>query len=936
MCTVGSMRNLKSGFILFSILLTVAVVAYYSSQTVDARREDQVRASISEMTEGQDFSSSRIRVVYKDDLEKFEAARTTESRKGLYKVVEVSEVTGKSEGNGAVANTSESVENVEDALYELLSDPEVAYAAPDYLGHIAAWTDNGTQSYPGDYDVTGPTFNQWYYDAGKVKEMWDDQGCPSGPTCGGDSSVVVGVLDTGVAYDAFDDQTGDGFTENNFTAVMDDVPNLWTNSGEIAGNGMDDDCNGVIDDVHGIDTFAFTELEITDVVGGDSLSERTCNSGTPVDFSGTSNTFRRKPGHPVDTYGHGTFVTGLIAGQVDNGGDTVSPAFNVSIMPLAASINTTNNTHTSQVYDSGDYSLFWMSDVQTAIEYAGVNGVDIINMSIGGFLYDQLFQDQIDYWYSEGVLFVAASGNDSTSGTMQGVSYPAAFDNVIAVGAVNADNTRSDYSNGGAELDLVAYVGEVNAAGTAAYQETLTCYGCTSAGPFNNTASDTSTGTSFAAPQVAAAAAIIKSNNMQMTSGEIYVGLIDSVTDINAAGYDNGTGFGVLDFEQVNQFSMSNADVENFTVYRYINGDRAWIWVGNPSITDDVYINVNINGEERGFHVISPQENLPLEYINTFSGPVKITGSSSIHVSQKMRTVAGKLNESLAVPASHYSTDFWYPVYRHINGDGAWVWIANPNYTGTATVNVTLDGVDMGEVEILPRQNTYLEFAGVFSGPVKLTSDIPIYTTMKSRTGGGLEEFSGISTPDLATEFYYPIYRHINGDGAWIWVGNPDTENDVNINVEIAGQDMGDSTVPAGQNIFLEFQGVFDGPVKITAENEIYSTIKSRTGGVINEFSGIKSSDFSTSYSFPIYRYINGDQAWIWIGNPSETLTANISISIAGSTVGTYQVLPGEVGYADYPGVFAGPVRITSDIPIYSTLKSRSSGSLNEFVGIHD
>lgn len=920
--------NWKLGLV-FATISILTLNMYLLSTGVNARSaESDNVAIVNEMVSSGNFSSQRVRVVYKDDLE-------MRGQDGFYKIISTVEIESNENDSDHLANTSQQRNNVGATLLELLNDPKVAYAAPDYLGHIAAWTDNGTQSYPGDYDVTGPTFNQWYYDAGKVKEMWDDQGCPAGPTCGGDSSVVVGVLDTGVAYEAFDDQTGDGFTENNFTAVMDDVPNLWTNSGEIAGNGMDDDCNGVIDDVHGIDTFAFTELEITDVVGGDSLSERTCNSGTPVDFSGTSNTFRRKPGHPVDTYGHGTFVTGLIAGQVDNGGDTVSPAFNVSIMPLAASINTTNNTHTSQVYDSGDYSLFWMSDVQTAIEYAGVNGVDIINMSIGGFSYDQLFQDQINYWYSEGVVFVAASGNDSTSGTMQGVSYPAAFDNVIAVGAVNANNTRSGYSNGGPELDLVAYVGQVNAPGTAAYQETLTCYGCTSAGPFDNTASYTSTGTSFAAPQVAAAAAIIKSNNQFITSGEITMALLSSAVDISVSGFDNGTGYGVLDYQAVNEFDLSNADVENFTVYRFISGDRAWIWVGNPSLTDTVFINVNIAGMEMGSHAIEPQVNIPLSYVGIFTGPVKITGSGSIHVTQKIRTVANKLSEGPAVNSAEYSTTFYYPIYRSVQGDGAWLWIANPDNSTSASVDVFLEGVNRGTYELAPRDLISVAFPGEFAGPLKVESDNPVYSTLKYRTGGGLSELTGISQEKIDTEFYFPIYRSVDGDRAWIWVGNPGV-SDVDVDIEIEGVVVDTASITSGENVSFAFPGTFSGPVKITATGNVYATLKSRVGNVISEYSGIRFEDFNTEYSFPIYRFVDGDRAWIWVGNPSELQTANVTVRIAGDIMGTYQIEPGGVIPISYTDVFSGPVRITSDIPIYSTLKSRVSNSISEFVGIHD
>lgn len=914
-----------------SLVLMLAITGIVwkgSVLAVDLRQDDLYAVTTKLLSQGQ-YSSQRVRVVYKEDLER-------RGEDGFFNVIKTVEVEGNQRDNDSLANTSEQVDNVRDTLVELLSDPEVAYAAPDYLGSLAAWTDNGTQAYPGDYDVTGPTFNHWYYDSGKVKEMWHTQDCPSGPLCGGSSDVVVAVIDTGLAYGAFDDETGDGFTEKNFTAVMDDVPNLWTNSGEIPGNGMDDDCNGVVDDAYGMDTFAYVELEITDRVDGIPLSDRTCVEGVPIDFSGDSNTFRRKPGNPVDTYGHGSFVTGMIAGQVDNGGGTVSPAFNVSIMTLAASINTTNNTHTSLTYDESTYHYFWMSDVQYAIDYAGAYGADIVNMSLGGFPNDSMFQAQIDYWYGQGVLFIAASGNQSTSGSLQPVQYPAAFNNVIAVGAVNENNTRSSYSNGGSNLDLVAYVGQGGSLGTATYQETLTCYGCTSVGPFNGTAATTSVGTSFAAPQVAAAAAIIKSNNPGLSVDDLRLLIVASTTDIGSSGRDNATGFGVLNFQKANALVASEMDIENFTVYRYINGDRAWIWVANPSETEVLFVDVDISGSNKGVYVVQPQENLPIWYENTFTGPVKLTGSTQMHVSHKQRTLEGKLNEVIAIPADKYSKTFYYPVYRYINGDGAWIWVANPSYTETASVNVSLSGENKGEYQMSPRTNMFVAFQGEFRGPVVIESDIDVYTTMKSRTGGGLEEFKGISVEELSDRYLFPVYRYVNGDGAWVWVGNPSKDVVVEVQVLIAGNLVDSKVVPAGENISLSYPGVFAGPLEIIASGDIYATLKSRSGGVINEFSGITSNEFSSSYSYPIYRYINNDTAWIWFGNPSLDQTANVSVYIAGALIGEYQVHPSANSYSHAPGVFAGPVKIISDIPIYSTLKSRSAGSLNEFVGINE
>ena len=112
--------------------------------------------------------------------------------------------------------------------------------------------------------------------------------------------------------------------------------------------------------------------------------------------------------------------------------------------------------------------------------------------------------------------------------------------------------------------------------------------------------------------------------------------------------------------------------------------------------------------------------------------------------------------------------------------------------------------------------------------------------------------------------------------------------------------------------------------------------MKSRTNGTINEFKGISTDEFSTSYYYPVYRYVDGDGAWIWVGNPDDAVVANVTIKIDGDEVGQYTIQPNTNLAVSYPGVFDGPLSITSDTPIYSTLKSRSFGSINEFVGIYE
>lgn len=271
--------------------------------------------------------------------------------------------------------------------------------------------------------------NQWYLRSGNLQKSWDLLRT-RGIAAGGDSSVVVAVIDTGVDY------THEDLKDN-----------IWVNTKEIPGNGIDDDGNGCIDDVYGVD------LE----TGRDS---------------------------GMDDNGHGTHVAGIIAASNNHIG-VVGLAYNVKLMPIKAGMAS---------------GFFNQSQIAKGILYAYNNGADVINMSFGGSASTIAVQDALETAYTRCVL-VAAAGNDAMPNEGRPITaptYPAALSYVMGVMSVDIRGVESGFTNYDVKkYNSVEY--EVYAPGSQILSTI----------PGNRYA--TWSGTSMAAPYVSAMAALLRS-----------------------------------------------------------------------------------------------------------------------------------------------------------------------------------------------------------------------------------------------------------------------------------------------------------------------------------------------------------------------------------------------------------------------------------------
>lgn len=201
--------------------------------------------------------------------------------------------------------------------------------------------------------------------------------------------MVVAVLDTGVDR-----------------GHQDLDANIWTNAREIAGNGVDDDGNGFVDDVFG------------------------------WNFDGNNS-------NTLDGHGHGTHVSGTIAAE-RNGFGVTGVAYGARVMPVKVLSDT----------GSGSYA-----SVANGIRYAADNGANVINLSLGGGTGDLAVRSAIEYAWSRGLAVVMAAGNEGAATT----GYPAAYASSwgIAVGAVDSAGSMASFSNraGTTVLDYVTAAG---------------------------------------------------------------------------------------------------------------------------------------------------------------------------------------------------------------------------------------------------------------------------------------------------------------------------------------------------------------------------------------------------------------------------------------------------------------------------------------------
>ena len=409
----------KRGFSIAAIcaLLAFAFIAP-SGETAQEGRDGKVKANAIQVR----YAPDRILVKFKDDVSGMAAERgrgQAEIRHNLRQLKHFGRIdvhVYKTEGP------------IEETLKALKENPNVAYAEPDYMVSTDVTIPNDASfSQLWGMNNTGQTGGTADADI-DAAEAWD--------LTTGSSNVLVAVIDSGVDY-----------THPDLAA------NMWVNPGEIAANGLDDDSNGYIDDVYGINS----------ITGS---------------------------GNPMDDNNHGTHCSGTIAGVGNNSIGVAGVCWTARIMALKF----------LNAGGTGD-----ISDAIECVEYAISKGAHILSNSWGGGGYSQAMKDAIDDAATAGMLFCAAAGNNIRNDDIVPF-YPSSYScpNIIAVAATDHNDALSIWTPGVTGSHWGPFSVDVAAPGSAIYST------------IPGDSYDSFNGTSMATPHVAGLAALIKSYNFSL------------------------------------------------------------------------------------------------------------------------------------------------------------------------------------------------------------------------------------------------------------------------------------------------------------------------------------------------------------------------------------------------------------------------------------
>lgn len=212
---------------------------------------------------------------------------------------------------------------------------------------------------------------------------------------------------------------------------------------------------------------------------------------------------------------------------------------------------------------------------------------------------------------------------------------------------------------------------------------------------------------------------------------------------------------------------------------RYMN---TYLLVGNTSTSQTATVEIYLGTTKYGPYDIDPNTTLTQYYPDMVIGPVRVVSTNGVNIVTSEFTLSGtqnSFNEVMGYPFNQFDVEYWFPWYDHgypdVSGDNmrTWVLVGNPSNSQTANVQIYVNSVlqtvpgsnpPTTVFTIPPGANVTPRWPGTVAGPVQVVSDIPIFASERVFTvpTNAFNEFMGIPSSQLTTEYWFPWYDSIN------------------------------------------------------------------------------------------------------------------------------------------------------------------------------
>jgi len=293
-------------------------------------------------------------------------------------------------------------------------------------------------------------------------------------------------------------------------------------------------------------------------------------------------------------------------------------------------------------------------------------------------------------------------------------------------------------------------------------------------------------------------------------------------------------------------------------------------------------------------------------------------------------------NEVLGFPDNQLADHYWFPWYDNKDMT-TWILVGNPSDSLSANVTIKIAGQTVYSEQLGPGAIDTPTFPNLQTGPVEVISDIPVFTSERALFGpaSSFNEVMGFPHNQLTNHYWFPWYDNKDMT-SWVLVGNPSSNLSANVTIKVAGQTVYSEELGPGAIDTPTFPNLQTGPVEVISDIPVFTSERSLYGPyhTFNEVMGFPHNKLTDHYWFTWYD--NKDMiSWVLVGNPSDSLSANVTIKVAGQTVYSEQLGPGAIVKPTFGTLQNGPVEVISDNLVFTSERALfgPASSFNEVMG---